>query len=263
MRQLTIIILLAAIVVGCDESEVAPKTVQLDYFTEAFDMPGLGFQPQSKTSYEYDNTGKLTRYRFFGFEPTASTLIEQRHFDFTYTDGNLEKIEGFLTDATTPYIKYTYQYNGAKVAKITENNYAAGINSEAVFSSPTSTSIKVAYTFSNGGSFEYEFVTDGLNIVSDKTTRGAQLCSDGEYTYDQHPNPFKTLGYVDYLQLNVSSNNRLTEEVNYVGCAFPTLIPESYEYTYNSDGYPVEVTTKYKSNDVMMKSVKKFYYKTM
>lgn len=246
---------------ACDEAETLPKIIQLDYFTETFDMPGMGFEPQNKTSYEYDSEGKLVRYRFYGFDPAPNAFVEQRHFDFTYQGGNVEKIEGFLTDASTPYVNYTYQYDGQRVSKIIENNYAAGTSSEAVFSSPTSTSVKVAYTYSNGGSFEYEFVTDGKNILSDKTTRGSQLCSDGEYTYDQHPNPFNTLGYVDYLQLNVSSNNKLTEDVHYVNCAFPTLIPESYAYTYNSEGYPVTATTTYKSNDTMAKSVKKFFYK--
>jgi len=249
--------------IGCHEDEANPKVITLDYYEEMFDIPDLGFQPQNKTVYDYDFAGRLRRSTFFSFDLDAETMVEQRHFVFSYVGGKVDKIEGFLTNSTSPYIEYAYQYQDARVTKITENNYSAGVNSVATFSYPSANVIRVAYEFSNGGSFDYEMFVEGNNILKDKTTRGAQLCSDGEYTYDKHPNPFNTLGYVDYLLSNVPVNNKLTENVSYVACAFPNLKPETYEYVYNSEGYPTEVTTTYVSDDdVAPKSTRKFFYKS-
>ena len=268
MKKFIVLLALVGIVMGCDndnDSEVKPTTVKLDYYEEMFDIPDLDFQPQLRTTYDYNFAGMLEGYTFYGYDPDTNTMLEQRHFEFSYADGNVDKIEGFLVNNTAPYISYTYQYDGnSVVSRIIENNYAAGVNSEATFSYPEANVVHVAYQYSNGGSFQYEMTFEGDNVRNDKTTRGAQLCSDGKYTYDQHPNPFRTLGYTDYTLINVSTNNKLTEDVNYVACAFPNLKAESYEYIYNSDGYPIEVVTKYKPHDgITPKSTKKFYYKLM
>lgn len=263
MKLTVKVLVLVCLMMGCKDDEISPKTVQLDYYEETFEVPGLEFLPQNKTVYEYDLAGKLIGYKFFSFDPVADAMVEQRRFVFSYAEGHVDKIEGFLTNATSPYVKYSYQYDDdSRVKKIAENNYSAGVNSEATFSYPSATAISVSYQFSNGGNFDYEMAIEDSNILSDRTTRGAQLCSSGEYTYDQHPNPFNALGYVDYLLTNISVNNKVTEHVDYVACAFPNLKPELYEYAYNGDGYPAKVITTYASNDdTTPKSTRKFFYK--
>jgi hypothetical protein len=262
MKLPIVLLILVCVILGCKEDEITPKTVTLDYYEESFEIPGLDFQPQNKTVYEYDDEGRLTSYTFFSFDPNLNAMVEQRRFLFSYLDDRVDKIEGFLTNSTSPYIKYSYQYDDVRVKKITENNYGAGVDSEASFSYPSANIVNVSYQFSNGGSFDYEMNVEGNNVLKDKTTRGAQLCSNGEYTYDQHPNPFASLGYIDYSLTNVSANNKLTEDVNYVACAFPNLKPELYEYEYNSDGYPTESITTYESSDEHApKSTKRFFYK--
>jgi len=49
--------------------------------------------------------------------------------------------------------------------------------------------------------------------------------------------------------------------VNHVACAFPSLVPESYVYEYDEDGYPTVVTTFYKSGSPSAKSRKELFYK--
>jgi hypothetical protein len=78
------------------------------------------------------------------------------------------------------------------------------------------------------------------------------------YTYDTKINPFNALGYLDYQLLNFSANNKLTENVNYVDCSFPALIPDTFSYQYNEQGYPTILTTTYKGSQ--LKSERKFYY---
>jgi hypothetical protein len=251
------------IISSCQEEDVTEKETKLDYYIESYDVADLGFEPHLKVSYEYEESGKIYKYTVLSYNPDSEVMEEQRYFAFSYSNDKVEHINGYLPGETTPYVEYSYQYlTDDKVSRITENNHAAGISSEASFTYAENGIVKVSYLFSNGGSFEYEFDYASGNVLSDITTRGAQLCSSGQYTYDQHHNPFNSLGYVDYLLTNLSVNNKLTENVNYVGCAFPSLIPESYTHEYNEKGYPVSTTTFYKSAGSVRKSKKEFFYRS-
>ena len=96
------------------------------------------------------------------------------------------------------------------------------------------------------------------SIKSDKTTRGSTLCSQGTYDYDKGINPFSHLGYVDFLLRNYSINNRIAEQVDYIGCSFPSFIPEFTDYNYDGDGYPTTATKHYKETDV--ESITRYFY---
>jgi hypothetical protein len=208
-----------ALLIGCKKDEITKQvTLRLDYYTESYDMTGMGVQPPLKVQYEYDASGKLSRYTVFGYNSSSSAYEQQRYLVFAYANGHVDKAEGFLAGASTPYVQDVYQYQqDGRVSKIVENNHAAALTSEANFVySSADESVKVSYTYSNGAGFEYEFSFSGNNIQSDKTTRGTELCSSGKYTYDKKMSPFNTLGYVDYQLLNFSTNNKLTEEVNYI-----------------------------------------------
>lgn len=256
-------IILSFAFLSCQSED--PITVQepkLDYYLESYDVPGLGFQPQLKVIYEYNSSDKLSKYNVLTYNPDLKSFVEQRHFDFIYTDNKVSKIIGATPDAIDPYLEYAYEYlRDGRVSKIRETN-TNGINSEATFEyDDLSQSTKVSYTFSNGGSYEYEFHLSSGNVVTDKTTRGSQLCSDGKYTYDDHVNPFRNLGYMDYLLTNLSTNNKLSESINHIGCSFPSFIPESYSHEYNELGYPTLITTFYKSGSIIASSQKEIFYK--
>lgn len=262
MKKLSIFLIVGTVTLtqGCKTEEVVPNQVKLISYTETFEIDGFGFEPQSKVEYDYDEYGNLSRYTFYGYNPDLENFEAQRYFILTYKDSKVNKIEGFhANDVPDVNYEYFYQTDG-KLLKITEENKGAGVNSEASFEYKLHDYIKVSYRYSNGGSFEYEFQYVNENIVGDKTTRGSALCSEGEYNLDDHPNPFRALGFIDYALFNMSANNRLTENVEYVGCAFPSLIPESYNYQYNANGYPSEMTTNFKPGGIVMKSHKKFLY---
>ena len=250
------------ILFGCQsEDGITAHEPKLDYYVESYDIPDLGFQPQLKVTYEYNSSGKLNKSHVLTYNPDLKSFHELRYLDFIYSDNALSKILGYLPDESNPYLEDIYEYlPDGRVSKIKETNTSIGINSEAKFAyDPTNQSTKVSYTFSNGGSFEYEFFVSEGNVVTDKTTRGSQLCSDGQYTYDDSINPFKNLGYIDYLLTNLSANNKLTENTNYVNCSFPSFIPESYSYEYDDRGYPTLITTFYKSGTLV--SRKEIFYK--
>jgi len=277
------VILLTLISVGCENDELllapdasgqpdhydAPRQPdhyggarRLDYYTESFEMPGSEFQPQTKVQYEYDSAGRVSKYTAYGFNLDSNSLEEQRYFVFSYKSEQVHKIMGYLSDATSPYLEYSYEYlPDGRITKIEEDNHAAGVTSEANFhyDNPNQV-IRVLYTYSNGAGFEYEFKYIGENILSDKVTRGSELCSNGQYTYDGHINPFSNLGYWDYTLTNLPVNNRLTENVNHVNCSFPSLVPESYSYEYDAQGYPILAIVNYKSGRNPIRGRKEFFY---
>jgi hypothetical protein len=264
MKYPLIALSLVMLSAGCEEQiNVVPAPLKLDYYEESYDVNGLDFVPEYRVQYSYDGSGSLERYTFFAYNPNTDKLEEQRHFRFTYEGGRVQKIEGYNNSSTDPYILYGYSYKpDGNVTKITEQNFDTGITGVASFAYQADTkTVKVTYGYSNGGSFEYEYIYDGGNILQDKTTRGSQLCSNGSYTYDHSINPFASLGYTDFVLLNVSANNKLSEDISYVGCGFPSFVPDSYTYEYNDRGYPTVATTIYKPADQLRKSEKRFYYK--
>ena len=259
--SLPFLALMTIVLTSCDNDQVLLREPRLQYYIEHFNVEGLEFEPQLKVTYEYNWDGKVRRYKVLSYNPDTKSLEEQRRFNFTWSNGKLVHLKGYLPGKSAPYIEYEYTYQpDGNVSRITEDNHGAGISSSATFDYAEDGTVKVSYDFSNGGAFQYEFDIATGNILSDKTTRGAQLCSTGEYTYDDQKNPFHDLGYIDYFLSNLSSNNKLTENVNYVGCAFPTLIAESYSYEYDDRGYPVSATTTYKSDGSLKQSRKDFVY---
>ena len=264
MKRSTALLLLALGVLGCHSEEgTKAGEPRLDYYVESYDLPDLGFQPQLKVNYQYNSKNKLIGYVVSSYTPDTGNFQELRHIEVIYTGDAVSKILEYLPNEVNPYLEYIYEYRqDGRVLKIGETNSSTGISSVAEFQyDDANGSVKVAYAFSNGGSFEYEFQLMEGNIVTDKTTRGAQLCSEGSYTYDDHVNPFQTLGYTDYLLINLSKNNKLVENINYVSCAFPSLIPESYSYKYNGLGYPTLITTHYKPGADAVTSQKEIFYK--
>lgn len=264
MQKQILFILLLTVILGCQPDEPTTRhEPRVDYYLESYDLDGLGFQPQLKVVYEYTPLGRLNKYTVLTFNPNSKSFIEQRHFDFLYADEQVTKISVYSPADVDAYQEYTYVYsNDKRVSKIKEANLYTGINSEANFAyDDVRGAVKASYTFSNGGRFEYEFNLNAGNVVKDKTTRGSQLCSDGEYTYDDHINPFHKLGYMDYLLTNLSANNKLSEDVNYINCSFPSLAPTSYTYEYDDLGYPTLMTTFYNSGSTISRSQKKIFYR--
>ena len=101
-----------------------------------------------------------TKSRVLSYNPDLKSFHELRYLDFIYSDNALSKILGYLPGETNPYLEDAYEYlPDGRVSKIKETNTSIGINSEANFAyDQTNQSTKVSYTFSNGGSFEYEFL---------------------------------------------------------------------------------------------------------
>jgi hypothetical protein len=197
---------------------------------------------ETTTEYEYTDDGRVTKI-----------TDEGRYQVFTYADnGNLMTLTTYDATTNNKTIEDTYQYGGPDntLLRISEANYSAAITAtmdlSVDFSAQKTTAL---YQFSNGRGIHYEFTSAWKDLKSSTESNGTELCNTGKFTYDRNINPLKHLDYTSFLINNVSINNTLTEDVNFISCAFPTLIPLSYEYKYDDMGYPTEKITHYKGKD--------------
>lgn len=218
------------------------------------------FPIQSKTEYTYDNEGKIALIKSYDYSLETSAYIASQYTNFSYTENKLSKLTKF-TAADNKIISednYLYGVNG-NLVQITEKNFNTGSTGVMDLTlDATLTKSKAAYSFSTGSGFDYHFDYALKNIVSERTVVGDELCNQGTFAYDRNINPLKHLGFIAFTFDNYSINNRLTENVVFSGCSYPTLIPESYSYKYDDDGYPTEKTTHYKGRNEV--TVTRFHY---
>ncbi len=231
------------------QAEVEPRKVAstVTSWSQVIDGQTV-MKPVSKTTYEY-NDGRVSLIRSFAWDDKTNKFVDNTESEFIYNGNELERIRTYNTGNNTSYAEDVYTYdNDGFVTHI--QHKGEGLTTEVdlvhLYSDRV---VKASYRLSNGNGFEYEFVNENGSMRSDKTTRGSTLCSEATYTSDKNINPLKHLGYTDYLMRNYSISNRLTESANYVGCAFPSLVAESYSYAYTEEGYPVRATTHFKGTE--------------
>lgn len=205
---------------------------------------GLVYQLQNRALFSYDQNNHLQAIRYEGYDVKNQQFVEDHTETFTFSDSVVTKIATTINGVLQKEDLYTYGQQNKIVETLYNNNNLVWTQiSTTDFSNGT---VSASYNLSNGNAFSYHFTVTYKNMTSDASDRPGEHCADGTYTYDKNINPFRYLGYVDFNFLNWSANNRLTENVHYIACGFPTLIPVSYDYTYNSDGYPLERITTYR-----------------
>ena len=223
---------------------IAPK--RLSSYSTYFPS-SEGDLPQNKTTYTYNSEGDLSHTDEYTYDAAADRFTKTFTSDFDYANGLVQKITTRYAN-TNLYGETTYTYQDDELPGVIRNTNGGVTTVVTLTYTNGGRTINALYNFSNGNSFTYDFVNEWRNLKSDKTNRGGQLCSQGTYVYDKNINPFKHLGYVDYLLRNFSIGNRTSEQVTYLACSYPSIIPESTSYDYDDDGYPVTSRTTYKGS---------------
>jgi hypothetical protein len=202
--------------------------------------------PYSKEEFEWVD-GQLTAIKDYEYDIETEQFLFKRYFSLIYENDRVVKMNGFQVSDDELYIETTYEYypNG-NVSQIRELNHGTGITSEAnITYNYEAQKATVQYVHSNGQSLTYEFAMAWKNLVSDKTTKGATICSEGEYGFDKNINPYYHLGYTDLLMTNLSINNKMSDDVDYKACAFPDITVLSHEFSYDNHGLPLSRTSTY------------------
>lgn len=206
-------------------------------------------EPISRARYEYSD-GRIYLINNSRYSPETKRFVDDSQSEFIYDGGKLKQIVTYLAGEDMPNSEdnYTYDEKG-RATHIQHKTLGAGTTEVDITYPVWDRTVVAKFSHTNGNGFEYNFVTQYGSVKNDRTMRGSQLCSEGQHTYDRNINPLKHLGYTDYLMRNYSISNRLSENVKYIGCSFPSLVPESYSYEYDDEGYPVKATTHFKGGN--------------
>jgi len=204
---------------------------------------GTVYQPNIKTEFTYTSEGRLEHIHHKTYNPETAQFEETTTDTFLY-DGDVVSEIITVMDGR-PYSEYRYSYGIENKITATLHYAKELVGTQTSKTDSENNRVNVAYSYSNGRAFTYAFDFWYKNIVSDITTQGL-VCNTGSYAYDKNINPFRHLGYMDFNFENWPVNNKVTEDVHYIACGFPTIIPVAHAYTYDADGYPLTKITTYK-----------------
>ncbi|SHH78378.1 hypothetical protein SAMN04488109_5384 [Chryseolinea serpens] len=204
---------------------------------------GTRYQPNIKVEYTYTAAGHIDHIHHKTYNPETAQFEETTTDTFVYEGDVVSEISTVMNGE--PYAEYRYSY-GIENKIVATLHYANElVGTQTARPEAGNNRVNVSYSYSNGRAFVYAFDVRYKNIASDQTTQG-QVCNTGSYAYDKNINPFLHLGYMDFDFENWPANNKVAEDVHYIACGFPSIIPVAHAYTYDPDGYPITKITTYK-----------------
>jgi len=266
-------LLLAIVLTNCE------KDCEFDYFnSESKVKKVLDEDYTTIAEYNYNIQGQL---KSMWNKPFLSLSDKKAEFEFVYdTNGMLIEQNGFMPGdpimssfqgamGKNVSVKYIYNKEG-KLSKRTTNysydNDELNFSQEMHYIYPSDFifEIKNYYSYMNDttGYYRTEFHVDKRgNIVEIKSfskekAKLERMYYFEKYTYDDKLNPFRTT----FIPEMSSANNVLTIEKFYFG---PDGVPSNiipsvftYEYEYNSNGYPTKQTLTNSNETVQIKYFK-------
>lgn len=224
-------------------SKAAKKLRMEEHFT----YTSAGYKPSGKSVYSYNPDGKLQKIEFYDKLPQYSDLRLSWSKVYVYTNGKLTRLN-YLSDqgAAFGYLELTYNTTLTKITGMKEVSYDQSTEASVAYSYPTGyAQIDFDYVFANGRGMQYSLkIKDG-----NKTEDLAQSMSGGEggtYRYDFNINPYAHINLPNVYLSNLSKNNLVDQNKTYSG-SIPSVEPYKFEYTYNEEGYPIELLKSFKN----------------
>jgi hypothetical protein len=211
------------------------------------------YLPETKTSFQYDGSGKIMEILHYRKKPDHSNYIAMVD-KFDYAAGRVQSIKRYddlnkLMETNT----FTYRPDG-KLLQVVKNegddqtiadiNYTA-LDGGTGISGDHSINVHYKYTQFSYTEFNNLLVKGGNVIQSTRSTTHGNS-DEGLYNYDFNINPFIHL-QIPNMDFTSYSKNNMISRVNTYENAFPLTEPYEFNYDYDADGYPVELVTKFKT----------------
>jgi len=206
------------------------------------------YVPEKKLAFNYEGDGKLSGIDHYLKNADKSTYLAM-HEVFQYNNNALEKINRYdQNNQQTGYTSFSYNAVG-KINRISESADNVTTNVTVDYFQVDSDISEVAfnYTYSNThiGMQYYQRYYRG-SILSDNSKTDVNNTESGMYKYDNQINPRAHLGWPDLFLSNQSKNNLTWQQKSYYGY-YPEPVAYDFKYTYDGEGYPIELITHYKS----------------
>lgn len=209
------------------------------------------YQAETKNNYIYDGTGQLTKIEFMQKRPLDGSPFVVKTENFEYVNGRLEKINIYGETNVLSGTR-TFRYNEAgKINHITED-----------ILNVSKTEVDIAHHGPNGDgmdevNFHFSYSNTALtmeyyqrwrhgNLFSDNSRHSNDFYETGSYQHDNGINPYVHMNWPDLFLSNGSKNNLNWQARTYYG-NYPQSVAYSFEYKYDSEGYPIELIRRYKS----------------
>jgi hypothetical protein len=208
--------------------------------------------PMTKTSYEYHPNGLLKQKQVLGKRQDMSNYVVQKDV-YEYTGDQITTVISY--DENNQVIKTMFaQYDAEGKLTGMEEKKGSLFTRAAIHYFPLETwsglqqdyRADVQYTYEHGSYTGYYSKTmHAGDVLADKLSRNGNL-EEGLYAYDRLINPYVHLRIPD-LFLNHLPQHNLTVQWKTWSGAHPEIIAYDFKYTYDSEGYPKELLTKYRS----------------
>ncbi|KAA0992080.1 hypothetical protein [Dyadobacter aurulentus] len=208
--------------------------------------------PLSKTDYEYAANGDITKRTIWGKRADFSNYIMQTDL-FAYTNGDITSIKSY-DEGNKPVKTLTARYdNQHRVVALEEVKGLEKISAKAGYflldtysGNQQAYRIDVQYHLENGKYTDYysRKMAAGRTIYDIYASHNGGN-EEGYYDYDNSLNPYAHLRLPELNFSQHDMHNRTFPRKHY-GHGRPEYEPYDYKYTYNPDGYPKELLTKYR-----------------
>lgn len=211
------------------------------------------YQPETRSLYRYNANGSLNEIQLYRKKADQSNYLAGVE-KYAYEGNKLERVTRYNeANALVETTSFSYSADG-KITRMI--NSTGNQRTEASVQYTTlggSTGISGNYLISIH--YQYSFVpysmTYNLSMQGGVIKQSTKSTSHGNnetahLQYDCSINPLAHLPVRDIYFSNYSKHNRVAQQTMYTG-AYPSSEPYSYNYTYNSEGYPLKLITKYRT----------------
>lgn len=221
-----------------------PKKIKVE---ESYLLVEGAYRPDSKIIYSYGANGLLSQYEFFQKKPQHSDLKLYHKDVYTYSGTKVDEILRF--DSSGQNIgrtEFTYNASG-KITNMLQASNSGQTGAAVEYSASNGyNNIQIDYLYSNGNALEYKMKFKGGNLVQDAGLSSRGGGETGTYSYDFNINPYAHMNMPNIYLSNLSKNNLIGQSKSYSG-SIPSRVPYKFEYTYDDNGYPVQLLTSYTS----------------
>ena len=204
------------------------------------------YYPESKTIYRY-NGDQLAGMDHFKKYPQHMDLQPSNHKVFNYAGNQVESISLFDSSGKRVGItEFIYDAQG-RVVNMQQDSYGNKTYGSAEHHLVNgSGELILDYLYDNGHAMEYKMKFVDGNKVEDAARTSTGGAEGGRYNYDHYINPYIHLNIPD-LYFSYASKNNLTAQQKGYGGNIPSGVPYKYEYSYDAEGYPVELVKSFKN----------------
>ncbi|UYQ91290.1 hypothetical protein MKQ68_14450 [Chitinophaga horti] len=212
---------------------------------EKYTSVGNTWRADSKSKYSYQADGNLESVLYYGRRAGKEGLFINMEDFFVYEGGRLTTVKRYDENGDL-WIATHLGYNDAgELISLKENKEDKSGTSAAINYLPERAQVKFNYQYANGNTMGYTQQYRNGNLVEDAAYSSRGGSETSKYRYDFFINPFAQLNYPDMFLSRRSKHNRTGEEKNYGG-NIPSSVPYEFTYTYDEDGYPIQLLTSFK-----------------